>query len=270
MLRVLDCSDSRDRCQHKLSLARLPHCVSSVGATATPVRFVSHISVMADEIFEFELDGVDGSASVPESQLRQRTDANTDAVVLATSSAIHDDVGPVPPSGSGALASSVPISIPSQLSFRRYKGDARQAPEPDSFVPPHTLAQQAALAESLPLSSSSRIRTRNKVFRSMGYLPTNSQQGFLVSRTGDRSATQQSSNIPATVQSAFAVAAARSSGGSARVVTPAARPDARDTASESSTPSAAGRGPWDFARTTTGLSIAAAIPERDDLEAPSL
>ena len=169
-------------------------------------------------------------------------------------------------------ASSVPISIPAQLSFRRFKGDADQAPDSDSFIPPHTLSQQAALAESLPLSSSSRIRTRNKVFRSMGYLPTNSQTGFLVSRTSDRSSSHAPGNAPAPVQSAFAAAASRNSGGSACVVTAAGRPDANDSASEhSSTPSAAARGTREFGRAiTTGLSIAAAIPERDDLEAPSL
>ena len=171
----------------------------------------------------------------------------------------------------GVQASSVPISIPAQLSFRRRKGnDIAQAPDPEAFVPPHTLSQQAALAESLPLSSSSRIRTRNKVFTSMGYLPTNCQQGFLVSRTSDRGVPpyQPSSSASVPAQSAFAAAAARSSGGSARVVTVNTRADPGDSGSDQSTPLA--RSTRDIGRTTTGLSIAAAIPERDDLEAPSL
>lgn len=141
-------------------------------------------------------------------------------------------------------------------------------------MPPHTLSQQATLAESLPLSSSSRIRTRNKVFQVTGYLPTNCQQGFLVSRTSDRNAPLQQPNTTATVppHSAFTAPAGTSSGGSARVITINTRLDGGDSGSEQSTPaaSAAARSTRDFGRAGVGLSIAAAIPERDDLEAPPL
>lgn len=92
---------------------------------------------MADEIFEFELDGADGGAAVPEPKLRQRIESHAgavsvvtrwplngppvlcmryirtfcficallraDAVVLATPSTAQDDVAPVAASTGGAL-----------------------------------------------------------------------------------------------------------------------------------------------------------------------
>lgn len=82
-----------------------------------------------------------------------------------------------------AQASSVPISIPSQ--FKRRQGNEEPA-EPLTFVPPHQLSHRdphAILAEgSIPLSSSSKLRNRNIVLRSTGFLPANSTEGFLISR----------------------------------------------------------------------------------------
>lgn len=70
-------------------------------------------------------------------------------------------------------ATSVPISIPSHL---KHPVDDRQAPRQIStFVPPHQLSQRdpALLLEGSTPLSSSRIRNRNIVLRSTGFLPKN-------------------------------------------------------------------------------------------------
>ena len=82
-------------------------------------------------------------------------------------------------------ASSVPISIPSQ--FKRRAGEhAAEPAEPLTFVPPHQLSHRdphAILADgSIPLSSSSKLRNRNIVLRSTGFLPAHCTEGFLIPR----------------------------------------------------------------------------------------
>ena len=87
-------------------------------------------------------------------------------------------------------ATSVPISIPSQMKRRETQQDQPPAePTSSTFVPPHHLAesQQDAsrllLEGSLPFSSSSRLRNRDIVLRSTGFLPKNHTEGFRLART---------------------------------------------------------------------------------------
>jgi hypothetical protein len=86
-------------------------------------------------------------------------------------------------------ATSAPISI-SIPSFKRKaakpsEGELQRVS--NTFIPPHQLSQadpSLLLAGSLPFSSSSRLRNRDIVLRSTGFLPKNHTEGFhTVSRT---------------------------------------------------------------------------------------
>ena len=92
----------------------------------------------------------------------------------------------------------MPISIPSFSKAR--DGSAAGAAEPptsSTFIPPHQLSHQdpsLLLKGSTPLSSSSRIRTRNLVLQSTGFLPKNSTEGFRApGSTGHPGGTQSAS-----------------------------------------------------------------------------
>lgn len=82
-------------------------------------------------------------------------------------------------------SSSVPIAIPAQL-MRPHSPAGSLGSPTDTFVPPHLAVRSTKkqhVAESLPVTTSAQIRTRNKVFQSTGFLPRGLEQGFLVSRT---------------------------------------------------------------------------------------
>jgi hypothetical protein len=79
----------------------------------------------------------------------------------------------------------VPISIPLQIKSGQPHCREHLHRESSTFIPPHQLSQQEPsflIKSSIPLSSSSKLRKRNIVLRSTGFLPTNSTEGFLVSR----------------------------------------------------------------------------------------
>ena len=65
-------------------------------------------------------------------------------------------------------AHSLPITIPDQLSGKGRLKD--NAVESGTFIPPHQLSLHSG--QSVPLSSSSRLRTRNKLLQSTGFLPS--------------------------------------------------------------------------------------------------
>ena len=83
-------------------------------------------------------------------------------------------------------STSVPIAIPVHLMRKDSPAGSLGSPT-ETFVPPHLAVrstQKQHVAESLPVTTSAQIRTRNRVFQSTGFLPqgTSLQQGFLVSR----------------------------------------------------------------------------------------
>jgi hypothetical protein len=81
-------------------------------------------------------------------------------------------------------SSSIPIAIP--VHFMRTDSPEGSLGSPsDTFVPPHLAVKgkKHHVAESLPVTTSAQIRTRNRVFQSTGFLPRGLEQGFLVSRT---------------------------------------------------------------------------------------
>lgn len=78
----------------------------------------------------------------------------------------------------------MPISIPSQL---KQKGKpSEQDNDTGVFVPPHQLSQRdpSQLMEgSLPFANSARLRNRDLVLRSTGFLPKTHTSGFSLART---------------------------------------------------------------------------------------
>lgn len=83
------------------------------------------------------------------------------------------------------MGSSVPISIPAIFKRKDPSNDVMKD-MPATFIPPHKLSARdpSLLMEgSAPnLGTSSRLRARNKVLRSTGFLPKDTSEGFLVSR----------------------------------------------------------------------------------------
>lgn len=92
----------------------------------------------------------------------------------------------------GMQAHSLPVSIPQQMLGKGgFKDSAVKA---DTFVPPHQLSLHSShIQQSVPLSSSSRLRTRNKLLQSTGFLPSACTEGFIVSgQSGDSLSRTQS------------------------------------------------------------------------------
>lgn len=82
-------------------------------------------------------------------------------------------------------AHSLPISIPQQMMG---KGGLKDKGLEGGFMPPHQFSLHAAqIGQSVPLSSSSRLRTRNKLLQSTGFLPTSCThtEGFMVGGRSD-------------------------------------------------------------------------------------
>lgn len=82
-------------------------------------------------------------------------------------------------------STSIPIAIPAHLMRNDSPAGSLGSPT-ETFVPPHLAVRSTKkqhVAESLPVTTSAQIRTRNRVFQSTGFLPQGGlQQGFLVSR----------------------------------------------------------------------------------------
>lgn len=76
-------------------------------------------------------------------------------------------------------AVSVPISIPVKL---QRPSSPDQSPSQKEFIPPHKLSQrsQSQLAQSVPLTSSAQLRTRDMLMTATGLLPRHGPDGLLL------------------------------------------------------------------------------------------
>lgn len=74
---------------------------------------------------------------------------------------------------------SVPISIPTKL---KRASSPNRSPSANEFVPPHQLSQQSQshLAQSVPLTSSAQLRTRDLLMTATGMLPRHGPEGPLL------------------------------------------------------------------------------------------
>lgn len=74
---------------------------------------------------------------------------------------------------------SVPISIPLK---QKRPSSPNESPAANEFVPPHQLSQQSHshLAQSLPLTSSAQLRTRDLLMSATGMLPRHGPDGPLL------------------------------------------------------------------------------------------
>lgn len=74
---------------------------------------------------------------------------------------------------------SVPISIPMK---QRRPSSPDHSPSAKEFIPPHQLSQQrhSHLAQSVPLTSSAQLRTRDLLMTATGLLPRHGPDGALL------------------------------------------------------------------------------------------
>eukprot|EP00892_Ulva_mutabilis_P008572 jgi/Ulvmu1/6087/UM027_0065.1 len=75
-----------------------------------------------------------------------------------------------------SMATSIPISIPAKLKRSALPDNSPSATE---FIPPHQLSQQShsQLAQSVPLTSSAQLRTRDLLMSATGMLPRHGTAG---------------------------------------------------------------------------------------------
>lgn len=74
---------------------------------------------------------------------------------------------------------SVPISIPAK---QKRPSSPDNSPSAKEFIPPHQLSQQrhSHLAQSVPLTSSAQLRTRDLLMTATGLLPRHGPDGALL------------------------------------------------------------------------------------------